>query len=55
MKRLVYPFILVIFSLLSAAIFTAVMATTLASYGKNDKTNTLVKEQFAANQSTASR
>jgi hypothetical protein len=55
MKRLAYPLILVFFSLLSAAIFTAVTATALASYSKPGKANTLVKEQLATDHSTASR
>lgn len=36
MKRLAYPLMLVFFSLLAAAIFTAVTATTLASYAKTE-------------------
>jgi hypothetical protein len=37
MKRLAYPLMLVFFSLLAAAIFTAVTATTLASYASSEK------------------
>ncbi len=55
MKRLAYPLVLVFFSLLSAAAFTTVTAMALASYGKNDKANTIVKEQLAVDHSTASR
>ena len=55
MKRLAYPLILVFFSLLSAAAFTAVTAMALASYSKPEKANTIVKEQLAVEHSTASR
>jgi hypothetical protein len=55
MKRLAYPFVLVFFSLVSAAIFTAMMAMTLASYSKNEKGSLVVKERSVGERATASR
>ena len=54
MKRLAYPLILVFFSILSAAAFTAVTATALASYGKPEKA-AITKVPVATERLTASR
>jgi hypothetical protein len=56
MKRLVFPILLIIASLLTAAVFTTITAVTLASYSSDDtKTNkTLVIDQ-SVSQATAKK
>jgi hypothetical protein len=48
MKRLVYPILLIVLSLVSAAIFTTITAVALASYAKDDKnSNTIVVDSLS--------
>jgi hypothetical protein len=53
MKRLGYPFMLVLVSLTSAVFFTTITAVTLVSYSKADKGS--VKLQVPAEGSTVRR
>ena len=54
MKRLGYPFFLVLVSLSSAVLFTTVTAVTLASYSKAEKTG-IIKDHLTGEGSTVVR
>jgi hypothetical protein len=45
-RRLFYPALLVLASLVSAAALTAVTAKTLASISKDNKSNTTIEQQL---------
>jgi len=53
MKRLAYPVLLIILSLITAAIFTTITAVTFASYAKDENKNTIVIDKKLSSNSEA--